>query len=67
MCYKKSDLVMQIIFIYITLLAMADAFASFDISFGDIMYVIVVLGSKSLFKGTLNTLHLRKRHQCAVC
>lgn len=46
---------------------MADAIASFDITFGDVMYVFVVMGSKSLFKGTLNLLHLRTRHQCAIC
>ena len=46
---------------------MADAIISFDIGFGDIVYGVFVLGFKSLCKGTLNSLHLRKRNQCAIC
>jgi len=46
---------------------MADSLLSFDITFGDVIYFIVVKGSKSLFKGTLNLVHLRTRHQCKDC
>lgn len=44
---------------------MADA--NFDITLGDIAYVLFVRGSLSLGKGVLNILHLRKRNQCHWC
>jgi hypothetical protein len=46
---------------------MADAILSYDFSFGDVLYGIIVMAPRSLFKGTLNSLHLRKRNRCCVC
>ncbi len=46
---------------------MADALLSFDITVGDIFYVLFVKSFKSLGKGVLNSVHLRQRHQCVWC
>ena len=46
---------------------MADAFANFDITLGDIAYILFVRCPLSLGKGFLNILHLRKRNQCHWC
>jgi len=46
---------------------MADVVLSFDITAGDIFYVLFVKSFKSLGKGFLNSVHLRQRHQCAWC
>ena len=46
---------------------MADSLLAFDITIGDIAYVLFVRGSLSLGKGVLNILHLRKRNQCYDC
>jgi len=44
---------------------MADA--NFDITLGDIAYILFVRCFLSLGKGILNSLHLRKRNQCHWC
>jgi len=46
---------------------MADAIMSFDITVGDIAYVLFVRGTISIGKGIANLTRLRKRHQCEWC
>ena len=48
---------------------MADALAFYvnEISVTEAFGYFVIYGTRSLFKGTLNMLHLRHRHQCADC
>jgi hypothetical protein len=46
---------------------MADSIANFDITIGDIAYVLFVKGTISLCKGVMNVLHIRRPHQCEYC
>ena len=48
---------------------MADAitYYSSDISVTEMISYLIFFGTRSLIKGTLNSLHLRQRHQCAFC
>jgi hypothetical protein len=53
------------IFLFTTLHIMADVLSLFDdIDLDEVLYFVVIKGPKSLAKGLLNKLHLRKKHQC---